>query len=125
MLEMAEPRSSVLNSLHASRKLQNGKNIFWTTLRSLMVMEGIIDYDFDNHPSVRSHLLEFLSLNTQVEAVEKLTTKVKELESTNKNLAKELKGAVTAASTASNRVKELENEQKQMKKDLKAIQAKL
>lgn len=123
ILVMEVPRAAVMNTL-GSNQLLNAKNIFYSTLLALDIMNDILAKRFSDHPAVRGELLEFLTLNTTVEEVSLLELRVTELEEDKKTLLKELKGAVTKADTASNKVQELQKDLKALTKEVNVLKNK-
>ena len=71
--EIGSPRSGTINSFTAGNQQKILAHIFWASLRSLDKMAEVLMYQFKNHPVVSTELVKFLSLNTSVEAVKKLT----------------------------------------------------
>ena len=124
MLEMSKPRESVLNSLSPNNTLHNAKVFFWTTCQSIDVMSEITHKNFIDHPVVSNELLQFLSVNTTVEAVEVLKKQVLELKENEKRLNLVVKGANTKADTASDKVAKLEGVVKELKKEIEALKKK-
>lgn len=124
MLEMSKPRESALNSLSPNNTLHNAKIVFWTTCQSLDVMADITNKNFIDHPSVSNELLQFLSTNTTVEAVEVLKKQFLELKESEKRLNLVVKGANTKADSASDKVAKLKVVIKELKKEIEALKKK-
>jgi hypothetical protein len=100
------PRSGILGTLTAGGNSAIAPKVFWAIVRSHDVMEEFKSMNFMDHPSIASEFVKFLTINTGLEAVDKLELKVAALEETAKGLVKELKAATTAASSASNKADE-------------------
>ena len=77
ILEVSKPRESTFNKLqtYTNNVTFNACVVFYNTLKSLDVMAKISALNFSNHPAVSTELVKFLSLNTSVEVVNKLTEK--------------------------------------------------
>ena len=69
---MYKPRRGTLNLFSAGDSQQISAVIFYAVLQSLDKMCEIKNLNFKDHPSVNAELVKFLSLNTSVEAVDKL-----------------------------------------------------
>lgn len=124
MLEMSKPRESALNSLSPNNTLHNAKVVFWTTCLSIDVMNEITTKNFIDHPAVSNELLQFLSTNTTVEAVEVLKQQMSDVKENEKRLNLAVKGAGTKADTASDKVAKLEAVVKELRKELDTLKKK-
>ena len=82
--------------------------MLWAMLRSLDQMQLVQKYDFKNHPVVSSYLVKFLSMNTSVEAVDKLKESTKNLLEDVKEIKKEPGLAAKNSSTNGNKVGQFE-----------------
>jgi hypothetical protein len=98
-----EPRNGVLKTFKAGDMGQITKAMFWSTLRSLDVALEIKRIGFANHPLVSAELVKFLTLNSGVEAIEQLQTRVEALETQLTEANKLAKAADKSATTACNK----------------------
>ena len=87
--EISKPRKGTLNSLITNDSTQIGGVVLWKIIQSLDKMVEIRDLDFKNHLVVSTELVKFLSLNTSVEAIDKLKESTKTLLDDIKDLKKE------------------------------------
>jgi len=101
--KIAQPRNSVQNSFRINNPSEVCRSITYASLRSLDLMMEISSMNFKNSPIITSELSKYLALNTNYETVEKLTTRFASLETDSTTLKKDVKNAVSAASTASNK----------------------
>ena len=101
MLEVSKPRESTFNELQidTNNVTFNACVVFYNTLKSLDVMAKISAFNFSNHPAVSTELVKFISLNTSVEAVNKLTEKSELMSTTISTLQKDMARAVRTATT--------------------------
>ena len=67
-------------------------------------MSEIRRMDFQNHPVVATELVKFLSINTSVEAVDKLVVDAKQIHEDMKELKKEVSLTAKNSSTNGNKV---------------------
>ena len=104
--EIAKPRSGTINSFTAGDQRKVSTHVFWAALRSLDKMSEVLSFQFRNHPVVSTELVKFLSLNTSVEAVNKLTAQHITFQTELKDLKKEVKEAKGNSSTNGNKVTE-------------------
>ena len=102
--EIAKPRSGTINSFTAGDQRKVSSHIFWATLKSLDKRAEILGYQFKNHPVVSTELVKFLSLNTSVEAVDKLTLQHISFQQEIKALKTELGAVQRNSSTNGNKV---------------------
>jgi hypothetical protein len=98
-----EPRNGVLKTFKAGDMGQITKAVFWSTLRSLDVALDIERIGFANHPLVWAELVKFLTVNSRVEAIEQLQTRVDALETQLTEANKLAKAADKSATTACNK----------------------
>jgi hypothetical protein len=73
-----EPRNGVLKTFKAGDMGQITKAMFWSTLRSLDVALEIKKIGMTNHPLVAAELVKFLTINSGVEAIKQLQTRVED-----------------------------------------------
>ena len=118
LLEMSKPREGTFDSLEsgAENKIFNARVVFYNTLRALDIMNEISECNFQDHPAVSQELVKFLSLNTSVEAVDTLTSKMKVTEAKVSSLESDTKGAVKTAATVGNRCDTLATQLKDVMK---------
>ena len=87
--EVGKPREGALNSFEAGDGVSMSKVIFFSVLRAIDVMSEISALDYRDSPIVSTELVKFLSLNTAVEAVDKLDSKTTELTTDIKQINKD------------------------------------
>ena len=83
------------------------KVIFHSVLKSLDVMSEIAAVDYRDSPVVSTELVKFLSLNTSVEAVDKLETLTGVLLDNVKDITKDLGSNTKSLVTVGNKQDEL------------------
>ena len=71
--DIALSRRGALNSFEAGQGQHINGAIFYAVLRSLDKMTQIVAQNYKDAPVVSTELVKFLSMNTSVEAVDKLT----------------------------------------------------
>ena len=102
---MSNPREGTFDSLKAGldNKAFNAQVFFYNTLRLLEVTQEISNYNFTDHPALSQELVKFLLLNTLVEDVDTLTSKMKGVETKETTLDSDVKGADKTATTIGNK----------------------
>ena len=105
--EVGKPREGALNSFEAGNSISMAKVIFHSVLKSLDVMSEIAAVDYRDSPVVSTKLVKFLSLNTSVEAVDKLKTLTGVLLDNVKNITKDLGSNTKSLVTVGNKQDEL------------------
>ena len=105
--EVGKPREGVLHSFAAGDVVSMAKVILYSVLCSLDVNTEIAAVDYRNSPVVLTELIKFLSLNTQVEAVDKLETVTGELSDAIKEITRSVVAQVKTAHSAGNKYNEL------------------
>jgi hypothetical protein len=93
---LAEARNGVMKTFKAGSTQQIGSVVFWANLRSLNRAMSIKRNGLKNDPIVSGELVKFLAVNTEIETIEVLETKVKDLQG-------ELGQANTASAAASSK----------------------
>ena len=107
---VAEPRSGVVASLQTIGErahINNSQLVFWATLGSLDKMAAVTELDFKNHPKVSSALVKFLAVNTGMEAITSLETRLDKIDVELKEAVKTAKTCASTAATAKLLVDEL------------------
>jgi hypothetical protein len=97
-----EPRNGVLKTFKAGDMGQITKAMFWSMLRSLDVALEIKKIGMANHPLVSAELVKFLTVNSGVEAIKQLQTRVEVLEAQLTESNKLAKAADKSTTTACN-----------------------
>ena len=100
------------------------KVIFLSVLQSLDVMSEISALDYRDSPIVSTELVKFLSLNTAVEAVDKLETKTSDLAVNIKQVTKDLTGAQKSIMSVGNKNDELKKTVNALQKRIEKLEAK-
>ena len=122
--EVAKPREGALNSFEAGDCDSIDKVVFYSVLKALDVMSNIAEADFRDHPVVSTELVKFLSLNTSVEAVDKLQTQSREARETIKELVKESAGSKKTLQTVANKTDEVKKVMEALKKRVEKLEKK-
>jgi putative heme degradation protein len=114
----------VIGTLTVGGNEKIAPKVFWAVVRSHDVMEEYKSLNFMDHPSISSEFVKFLTVNTGIDAVDKLVQKVALLEEASKAATKEVKAATTAASTASNKADEAKRQVAALEKRLLKLETK-
>ena len=122
--EVGKPREGSLNSFEAGDGISMSKVIFFSVLQSLDVMSEISALDYRDSPIVSTELVKFLSLNTAVEAVDKLETKTSDLAVNIKQVTKDLTGAQKSIMSVGNKNDELKKTVNALQKRIEKLEAK-
>ena len=122
--EIGKPREGALHSFQAGDSDSIAKVIFYSALQSLDSMATIAAADYRDSPVVSTELVKFLSLNTSVEAVDKLQIQAEELSTSYKSLTKEVAGTTKAIGSVGNRADEVKKMVEALKKRVEKIENK-
>ena len=122
--EVGKPREGSLNSFETGDGISMSKVIFLSVLQSLDVMSEISALDYRDSPIVSTELVKFLSLNTAVEAVDKLETKTSDLAVNIKQVTKDLTGAQKSIMSVGNKNDELKKTVNALQKSIEKLEAK-
>ena len=87
-------------------------------------MQKVMEDNFKDSPAVSTELVKFLSMNTSVEAVDRLTEQSSEFKTAIAELTKKLAGVGKDGGTVGNKVDRMSNEIGELKKRLKALETK-
>ena len=79
ILDVGKSREGALNSFEARYAKAMAKVIFYSVLKSLDVLGNIQAVDYRDSPIVSTELVKFLSLNTTVDAVDRLEEQYEKL----------------------------------------------
>ena len=123
--EIGKPRISTTNKFPAGKQNLVAAYVFWATLKSLDKMNEVSELDFENHPSVGTELIKFLSINTSVEDVEQLKKLTGTMTAEIKELRKEVGIAAKNASTNGNKVVEFGPKLTALKKRIEELEQKV
>ena len=107
ILEVGKPREGALNSFEAGDAKAMAKVVFYSVLKSLDVMADIQALDYRDSPIVSMELVKFLSLNTAVDAVDRLEVQSDSLVEEVKQISSDMKKASNVVSTVGNKGDEL------------------
>ena len=99
MLAILRPRESTLGDLRPNEHLHNAKVIFWNTLALLEEMIKVTKAKFSHHAAVLVELLEFISVNFTVDAVDTMKDKVNKIAEGDLQMKQDVKGAATKVDT--------------------------
>ena len=122
--EVGRPRIGTTNKFPAGKQNLVLAYVFWATLKSLDKMSEIAELDFENHPSVGTELVKFLSINTSVEDVEQLKSQTSNIVNNIKELKKEVGITTKNASTNGNKVVEFGPKMTALQKRVKKLEQK-
>ena len=122
--EVGKPREGALNSFEAGDGVSMSKVIFLSVLKSLDVMSEIASLDYRDSPVVSTELVKFLSLNTAVEAVDKLESKTSDIVTNMKQVSKDIAGAQKSIMSVGNKNDELKKTVTALQKRIEKLEAK-
>ena len=124
ILEVSKPREGSLNSFEAGDGVAMAKVIFYAALQSLDAMAQIASLDYRDSPVVSTELVKFLSLNTSVEAVDKLQRQSHDVDASIKELTKDVAGAKKSIGSVGNKADEMKKLIDALKKRVEKLEAK-
>ena len=122
--DVGTPRRGVMNSFKAGAAQSINQIIFYATLRSLDRMALILTKNYRDAPAVSTELVKFLSMNTSVEAVDRLVEQGKELNINMATMTKSVASVSKDCGTVGNNVDKLKNEISKLKKRLAKLESK-
>ena len=108
--EVALPRRGALNSFEAGEGQQINGAIFYAVLRSLDKMIEIVGQNYKDSPVVSTELVKFLSMNTSVEAVDKLTEQGAILKTSIEEMQRKLNSVTKDCGTVGNKAESTKSE---------------
>ena len=108
--DVALPRRGALNSFEAGKAQQINRSIFYAVLRSLDRMTLILGQNYKDSPVVSTELVKFLSMNTSVEAVDKLVEQTATFQLSFVEMKNKLNTVVKDCGTVGNKVDQVKNE---------------
>ena len=108
--DVALPRRGALNSFEAGKAQQINRSIFYAVLRSLDRMTLILGQNYKDSPVVSTELVKFLSMNTSVEAVEKLVEQTATFQLSFVEMQRKLNTVVKDCGTVGNKVDSVKTE---------------
>ena len=108
--DIALPRRGALNSFEAGEGQQINGAIFYAVLRSLDKMTQIVAQNYKDAPVVSTELVKFLSMNTSVEAVDKLIEQSATFKTSMEEMQRKLGTVVKDCGTVGNKVDSGKNE---------------
>jgi hypothetical protein len=121
-IALAEPRNGVMKTFKAGNTQQIGSVVFWANLRSLDRAMSIKKNEYKNDPIVSGELVKFLAVNTGIETIEVLETKVKDLQGKLGQSKANAAAATKAATSASNKAEENKTRLEAFKKRLEKVE---
>ena len=107
IVEVGRSKQGTLNSVEAGDAKSMAKVIFYSLLKSLDVMSKIQALDYRDSPVVSTELVRFLTLNTSVEAIDRLEEQYESLVENVKQITKDMVQASKAVSSVGNKGDEL------------------
>ena len=113
-----------MNSFKAGDAQQVNGVISYAVLRSLDRMALILAKNFKDAPAVSTELVNFLSMNASVEAVDKLTDQTAGFHSSIVELTKSMTSVRKDSGTVGNKVDKLNSELTDLKKRLMKLEQK-
>ena len=122
--DVGQPRMGAMNSFKAGDAQQVNGVIFYAVLRSLDRMSLILSKNFKDAPAVSTELVKFLSMNTSVEAVDKLTEQTGGFSSAISELTKNVASVRKDGGTIGNKADKLSSELSDLKKRLTKLEQK-
>ena len=122
MEQVATPRNVIHNSFRIHDSLAISQTIAYSNLRSLDLMAEITVLDFKNSPVITAELTKFLALNSNIEAVEELKSKISIIAEEVKKSAKSAQSAEKSASTVGNTVDAIKKELSALAKRVKTLE---
>ena len=87
-LDAYGPRNGILNVMEMKKPHQVATVIYCSCLKSLDVMREYQDHNIDQHPSISSEYIKFISHNTPFDTVEQMESKIKDVEGSIKDFTK-------------------------------------
>ena len=122
--DVGAPRRGVMNSFQAGAAQTINQIIFYSTLRSLDKMTLILAKNYRDAPAVSTELVKFLSMNTSVEAVDRLVEQMREVQTNNTTMTKLVASVVKDSGTVGNNADKLKAEITELKKRLHKLETK-
>ena len=116
--DVGVPMRGVMNSFQAGAAQSINQVIFYATLRSLDRMALILSKSYRDAPAVSTELVKFLSMNTSVEAVDKLVDQSRDFQTTITTMTKTVASVSKDSGTIGNNVDKLKHEITELKKRL-------
>jgi hypothetical protein len=105
--EIAVPRKGVQMAFQAGQNAQITQRVAWSVFKAHDIMAWCKRNAYKDHPRVASELVKFLAINTGIEAINRVVTKVEVMEGEVTTAKREAMTASRAALMASNKVDEL------------------
>ena len=99
-----------MNAFEAGDAQQINQVIFYAVLRSLDKMTEVVVQNYKDAPAVSTELVKFLSMNTSVEAVDRLVEQVAEMKSSYGDMSRKVQGAGNTSTTVGNKTDKLKEE---------------
>ncbi len=122
--DVGAPRRGVMNSFQAGAAQTINQIIFYSTLRSLDKMTLILAKNYRDAPAVSTELVQFLSMNTSVEAVDRLVEQMREVQTNNTAMSRLVASVVKDSGTVGNSADKLKNEITELEKRLHKLETK-
>ena len=122
--EIGIPRRGAMNAFEAGDAHQINQVIFYAVLRSLDKMAVVVGQNYKDAPAVSTELVKFLSMNTSVEAVDRLVEQATEWKTTFGDMSRKVQGAANTSTTVGNKCDQLKNEIAELKKRLVKLEQK-
>jgi len=124
MEQVATPRNVVHNSFQVHDSMAISKSIAYANFRSLDLMLEISNLDFKNSPVITAELTKFLALNSNIEVVESLKTRLEKLSEEVGKASKTAAAAEKSGSTIGNNVDNFKRDLLALSKRVKTLENK-
>ena len=122
--EIGSPRRGAMNAFEAGDAQQINQVIFYAVLRSLDKMTLVVEQNYKDAPAVSTELVKFLSMNTSVEAVDRLVEQAAELKTSCADMARKVAAASNTSTTVGNKNNLLKEEVSDLKKRIVKLEQK-
>ena len=113
-----------MNAFEAGDAQQINQVIFYAVLRSLDKMTLVVGQNYKDAPAVSTELVKFLSMNTSVEAVDRLVEQSADLKSSYADMARKVAAASNTSTTVGNNCNKLKEEVADLKKRIVKLEQK-
>jgi hypothetical protein len=112
-------------SFQVGNSTQICQQIVWAVSKNNDVMGTFKRLNYKNHPSIANELVKFLAINTNFEAIEKLTNKTGYLELEIVDFKKQLRISVKSTALAANKADEANKENYLLSKQVIKLEEKV
>ena len=113
-----------MNAFEAGDAHHINQVIFYAVLRFMDKMIVVVEQNYKDAPAVSTELVKFLSMNTSVEAVDRLVEQATDWNISFGDMSRKVQGASTTSATVGNKCDQLKNEVAELKKRLLKLESK-